>query len=299
MKLAKIVKQCRVDKPQRFRLDDCDPGESFGLPHDEDKVKAALADGVVRLRNLQDRLYAQDRWAVLIVLQGMDAAGKDGTVEHVMSGLNPRGCEVHEFKVPSDEDLQHDFLWRSAMRLPRRGQIGIFNRSYYEEVLVVHVHPTVLAREKLPPQLVRKDIWKHRFKDISAFEHHLARNGTLILKFHLRISKEEQRKRFLARLEQPDKRWKFSAGDIAERGRWDNYMAAYQDMICATSTPYAPWYVIPSDHKQVAWLVVAAAITQALEGLDLDFPKIEGEALEELKKVERALKAEERGRSAK
>jgi PPK2 family polyphosphate:nucleotide phosphotransferase len=299
MKLAKIVKQCRVDKPAHFRLADCDAGESFGLPHGGDKVEAMLADDVVRLRNLQDRLYAQDRWAVLIVLQGMDAAGKDGTVEHVMSGVNPRGCEVHEFKVPSDEELQHNFLWRSTMRLPRRGHIGIFNRSYYEEVLVVHVHPTVLEREKLPPELVRKNIWKHRFKDICAFEHHLVRNGTLILKFHLRISKEEQRKRFLARLEQPDKRWKFSAADIAERARWDKYMAAYQDMIRATSTPHAPWYVIPADHKHVAHLVVAAAITEALEGLDLEFPKVEGEAFEELKKVERALKAEGRGRSAK
>jgi PPK2 family polyphosphate:nucleotide phosphotransferase len=299
MKLAKIVKRCRVEEPEKFRLDDCDPGETFGLPHGGEKVEAMLAEGVVRLRDLQDRLYAQDRWAVLIVLQGMDAAGKDGTVEHVMAGVNPRGCEVHEFKAPSDDELQHNFLWRATKRLPRRGHIGIFNRSYYEEVLILHVHPTVLAREKLPPDLVRKNIWKHRFEDICSFEHHLARNGTLILKFHLRISKQEQRQRFLARLENPDKRWKFSAGDIAERGYWEKYMAAYESMIRATSTHHAPWYVIPADHKHVAHLVVAAAITEALERLDLEFPKIEGEALEELKKVERALKAEKRDRTAK
>lgn len=299
MKLAKAVKRCRIDKTRQFRIADHDPGETFGLPLDNDEVKTMLADGIVRLRDLQDRLYAQDRWAVLIVLQGMDAAGKDSTVEHVLSGLNPRGCDVHEFKAPSEEEREHDFLWRASIRLPRRGRIGIFNRSYYEEVLVVHVHPEILALEKLPPKLARKNIWKHRFKDICAFEHHLARSGTLVLKFHMRISKEEQRRRFLARLDEPDKRWKFSAADIAERGQWEKYMHAYEDMIRATSTPHAPWHVIPADNKNVAWLVVAAAITEALDGLDLNFPKVEGKALKELKKVERMLKEEGHGRSAK
>jgi PPK2 family polyphosphate:nucleotide phosphotransferase len=292
MKLAKAVKHCRIDKPERFRLADADPAETFGLSGDAKDVEAMLVDSASRLRELQDRLYAQDHWAVLIVFQGMDASGKDGTVEHVLSGLNPRGCDVHEFKRPSDEELAHDFLWRAVKVLPRRGRIGIFNRSYFEEVLVVRVHPDVLARQNLPPAEVNKTIWKHRYKDINAFERHLIRNGTLILKFHLRISKDEQRKRFLSRLDEPNKRWKFSTADIAERALWDQYMDAYQEMIRATSTPHAPWYVVPADHKHVAWLVVAAALTDALERLKLDFPKVEGKALEDLKKVERALKAE-------
>jgi PPK2 family polyphosphate:nucleotide phosphotransferase len=226
------------------------------------------------------------------VLQGMDAAGKDSVIKHVMSGVNPQGCEVHPFKAPSEQELQHDFLWRVVARLPRRGQIGIFNRSYYEEVLVVRVHPRVLAAEKLAPQLTGKDIWKHRFKEIRAFEHHLVRNGTLVLKFHLRISKEEQRPRFLARLDEPAKRWKFSMNDVIERKLWDKYMGAYEDMIRETSTDYAPWYVIPADNKHVAWLTVAEAIIAALEGLKLEFPQVQGKALDELKKAERALKAE-------
>jgi PPK2 family polyphosphate:nucleotide phosphotransferase len=299
MKFTKVVKRCRVDKPDRFQLDDYDPGEKFGLSLGEDKVKAMLAEGAERLRDLQDRLYAQDRWAVLIILQGMDAAGKDGTVEHVLSGINPRGCDVHEFKAPSEDELQYSFFWRAAMQLPRRGRIGIFNRSYYEEVLVVRVHPKVLEREKLPPQLVGKDIWKHRYQDIRAFERHLVRNGTLVLKFHLRISKEEQRQRFLARLDEPNKRWKISAADITERGMWDKYMEAYEETIRATSTQHAPWYVIPADHKHVAWLAVAAVITEALEELHLDFPKVEGEALKKLKIVEEKLRAEMPARAAK
>jgi PPK2 family polyphosphate:nucleotide phosphotransferase len=292
MKLAKIVKQCRVDRPGHFRLDDCDPSEDFGLALDKDSIKAMLADGVQRLACLQERLYAQDRWAVLIVLQAMDAAGKDSAIKHVMSGVNPQGCEVNAFKAPSEEELQHGFLWRAGIRLPRRGHIGIFNRSYYEEVLVVRVHPELLEREKLPLQSAGKDIWKHRFSDICAFERDLMRNGTLVLKFHLRISKEEQRQRFLARLEEPAKRWKFSMGDVTERKLWDKYMHAYEDMIRATSTEHAPWHVVPADHKHVAWLVVAATIIDAMERLGLDFPKIEGEALKELRAVERALKAE-------
>jgi PPK2 family polyphosphate:nucleotide phosphotransferase len=299
MKFSKIVKRCRVDKPNRFRLDDYEPGEMFGLSFEPDQVKAMLAHSSNRLRELQDRLYAQDRWALLIILQGMDAAGKDGTIEHVLTGMNPRGCDVHEFKAPSEDELQYSFFWRAAMQLPRRGRIGIFNRSYYEEVLVVRVHPKVLEREKLPPQLLDKDIWKYRYHDIRAFENHLVRNGTLVLKFHLRISKEEQRQRFLARLNEPDKRWKLSAADIAERGMWDKYMDAYEEMIGATSTRQAPWYVIPADHKHVAWLVVSAVVTQTLEDLHLDFPKIEGEALKKLKIVEDALRAEQPVRAAK
>ena len=251
MKLPKILKTCRVDHAARFRLADCDPTESFGLDISKDDVKAMLADGIARLSALQEGLYAQDRWAVLIVLQGMDAAGKDSVIKHVMSGVNPQGCEVHPFKAPSADELQHDFLWRAAVRLPGRGRIGIFNRSYYEEVLVVRVHPDKLAAEKLPAEPSGKALWKDRFREICAFERHLLRNGTLVLKFHLRLSKEEQRQRFLARLDEPAKRWKFSMSDVAERKRWDDYMAAYEDMIRATSTPDAPWFVIPADHKHV------------------------------------------------
>jgi PPK2 family polyphosphate:nucleotide phosphotransferase len=299
MKLATIVKQCRVDKPEHFRLADHDPAERFGLSTNIEDVKPILAEGIVELEELQQRLYANGQWAVLVVFQGMDAAGKDGVVKHVMSGVNPQGCAVHGFKAPSAEELEHDFLWRTAEALPGRGCIGIFNRSHYEEVLVVRVHPEMLERQKLPPDLTGKDIWKHRFKDIRAFEHHLARNGTLILKFHLRLSKEEQRQRFLARLDEPAKRWKFSMNDVAERGHWDAYMTAYEDMIRETSTDYAPWYVVPADHKHVAWLVVSAAIIEALERLKLDYPKITGKALGELKKVERALKAEKPGGAAR
>ena len=293
MKLAKIVKQCRIDKPQHFKLADHDPAECFGLATDIDDVKSILAAGVARIEELQQRLYAQGRWAVLIVLQGMDAAGKDGVVKHVMSGINPQGCEVHAFKAPTAEELAHDFLWRTGKDVPARGRIGIFNRSHYEEVLVVRVHPELLQKQNLPAGDTGKTIWQHRFKEIRAFEHHLTRNGTVVLKFHLRISKDEQRKRFLARLDDPAKHWKFSPSDAAERAHWDEYMAAYQDMIRETSTDYAPWYVVPADHKHVAWLVVSAAIIEALEGLKLDYPKVAGKALKELKKAERTLRAED------
>jgi PPK2 family polyphosphate:nucleotide phosphotransferase len=292
MKLAKIVKHCRVDKPRHFKLANHDPAESFGLSTDIEDVKRTLADSMARIEELQQRLYAEGRWGVLIVLQGMDAAGKDGVVKHVMSGIDPQGCEVHSFKAPSAEELAHDFLWRIGKAVPARGRIGIFNRSHYEEVLVVRVHPDMLERQNLPPAATGKNIWKHRFKEICAFEHRLARNGTVVLKFHLRISKDEQRKRFLARLDEPFKRWKFSVNDVTERERWDDYMAAYQDMIRETSTDYAPWYVVPADHKHVAWLVISAAIIEALEGLKLAYPKVTGKALKRLKKVERALKAE-------
>jgi PPK2 family polyphosphate:nucleotide phosphotransferase len=294
-KLAnKIVKHCRIDKLRHFELADHDPAERFGLATDIEDVRPILAGGIARLEDLQQRLYADGQWSVLIVLQGMDAAGKDGVVKHVMSGVNPQGCDVHSFKAPSAEELAHDFLWRINKALPERGHIGIFNRSHYEDVLVVRVHPELLKTQNLPPGATGKNVWKHRFKDIRALEHHLSRNGTLILKFHLRISKEEQRKRFLARLDQPFKRWKFSMNDIAERAHWDEYMVAYEDMIRETSTGYAPWYVVPADHKHIAWVVVATAINEALDRLDLDYPKIAGKALKELKKCERALRAQGR-----
>jgi PPK2 family polyphosphate:nucleotide phosphotransferase len=292
MKLAKIVKQCRIDKPEHFKLADHDPAESFGLSTNIEDVKPILAEDMVRMEELQQRLYADGRWSVLIVLQAMDAAGKDGVVKHVMSGVNPQGCEVHAFKAPTPEELAHDFLWRAAKVVPARGRIGIFNRSHYEEVLVVRVHPDMLKKQNLPAAATGKTIWKHRFKEIRAFEHHLTRTGTVVLKFHLRISREEQRRRFLARLDEPAKRWKFSMNDVAERAHWDKYMAAYEEMIRETSTDYAPWYVVPADHKHVAWLVVSAAIIETLEALKLQYPKVAGKTLEELKQVERALKAE-------
>jgi PPK2 family polyphosphate:nucleotide phosphotransferase len=291
MNFAKIVKQCRIDKPGRFKLSEYDPGESFGLFTDIDDIKPVLEKSIEKLDGLQRLLYADGRWAVLIVLQGIDAAGKDGVVKHVMSGVNPQGCAVHSFKAPSAEELGHDFLWRTVKALPERGQLGIFNRSHYEEVLVVRVHPELLEKQHLPPGETGKSVWKNRFKDIRAFEHHLVRNGTLVLKFHLRISKEEQRKRFLARLTEPQKRWKFSESDLAERARWNDYMEAFEDMIRETSTDYAPWYVIPADHKHVAWVTVSAAIIEAMEGLRLTYPKVTGKALQELKKIERVLKA--------
>jgi PPK2 family polyphosphate:nucleotide phosphotransferase len=294
MKLGKVVKHCRIDKPAKFKLADHDPAERFGLSTDIEDVRPILAEGMSRLSELQERLYADGRWAVLIVLQGMDAAGKDGVIKHVITGVNPLGCEVHAFKAPSVEELEHNFLWRAGRWLPERGRIGIFNRSHYEEVLVVRVHRELLARQKLPPSVTKKNIWKHRFQDIRTFEHHLTRNGTLVLKFHLRISKDEQRKRFLARLDEPAKRWKFSASDIAERKYWDDYMVAYEEMIRETSTDYAPWYVIPADHKHVAWVVVSAAIVEALKALKPTYPKISGKALNELKTSERALRAEDK-----
>jgi len=292
MKLAKIVKRCRIDKPGKFKLADFDPAERFGLSTDIEQVRATLTDGVARLEDMQERLYAHGRWAVLIVLQGIDAAGKDGVIKHVMSGINPLGCLVHAFKAPSAEELAHNFLWRIDKYLPERGRIGIFNRSHYEEVLAVRVHPKLLERQNLPPGATGKNIWKHRLQDIRGFERHLTRNGTLVLKFHLRISKKEQRKRFLARLDEPSKRWKFSANDIAERAYWDDYMAAYEEMIRETSTDYAPWYVVPADHKHVAWVIVSAAIIEAIAALKPEFPRIAGQALKDLKKVERALRAE-------
>ena len=295
MKLAKLIKRYRIDDPEHFKLAAFDPADTGGLDLDKDNSKAMLEQDVERLAKLQERLYAHDRWALLVVLQAMDAAGKDGVIKHVMSGVNPQGCEVHPFKAPNAEELDHDFLWRVAMRLPQRGRIGIFNRSHYEEVLVVRVHPEMLAHQKLPKQVVGKDIWKQRFKDIRGFERHLARNGVAVVKFFLHISKEEQRQRLLARVDEPAKRWKFSMTDIAERKLWDKYMDAYEDAIRATSREEAPWYVVPADHKWFARLVVAAAMIDALEALDLEYPKVEGKALVELQQVRAALVAEQRG----
>ena len=292
MKLYSIAKRFRIDRPDKFSLSAHDPAECYGLTADKKEAKAMLAEGIERLSELQERLYANDRWSVLIVLQAMDAAGKDGIIKHVMSGINPQGCEVHSFKQPSAEELQHDFLWRVAQRLPTNGRIGIFNRSHYEEVLTVRVHKELLASQKLPKRLVGKELWQQRFDDIRAFERHLARNGTLILKFFLNVSKDEQRRRFLSRIDEPAKRWKFSMSDVAERKLWDEYMHAYDDLIRQTSRPEAPWFVVPADNKWFTRLVVVGAMVQELGALDLDFPKVEGKVLKELRKAEKALKRE-------
>jgi PPK2 family polyphosphate:nucleotide phosphotransferase len=292
MKLSHIARRFRIDRPDKFRLSAHDPADRYGLTVDKHDAKVMLQQGIERLTELQDRLYAVGRWSVLIVLQAMDAAGKDSIIKHVMSGLNPQGVEVRSFKQPSHEELQHDFLWRVGRNLPAAGRIGIFNRSHYEEVLTVRVHKELLQQQKLPDSLVGKDIWRQRFDDIRAFERHLARNGSLILKFFLNVSREEQRKRFLDRIDEPGKRWKLSMSDVAERKLWPKYMAAYQDMIRNTSTPEAPWYVVPADHKWFTRVVVAAALVQALEGLKLEYPKVEGKALKELRKASKALQAD-------
>jgi PPK2 family polyphosphate:nucleotide phosphotransferase len=294
MLATKILHRYRIDDPDRFRLVDFNPGDTGGLKLGKSEAKDLLADGAKRLGELQDRLYADDKWAVLVVLQGMDTAGKDGVIKHVMDCVDPQGCIVHSFKPPSAEELDHDFLWRAGMRLPERGRIGIFNRSHYEEVLVVRVHPDLLARQKLPRNLAGKDIWKERFKSIRAFERHLVRNGTLVLKFFLHISKEEQRRRLLARLEEPQKRWKFNAGDLSERKLWDKYMTAYDDMIRGTSRAHAPWYVIPADSKPFARVLVAHAIVDALSRLDLSFPAVGGNVRKEMMAMRKLLLAEDR-----
>ena len=294
MKLKQIAKQFRIDNPAHFKLAKYDPAETCGLSIDKAEAKTMLADGIERLTELQERLYASDRWSVLIVLQGMDAAGKDSLIKHVMSGVNPQGVEVHAFKQPSEEELQHDFLWRVGTKLPARGQIGIFNRSHYEDVLVVRVHPEVLARKKLPEGLDGKHLWRHRYDDIRAFERHLARNGTLVLKFFLNVSRAEQRRRFLDRVDLPAKRWKFSMSDVTERKLWPKYMHAYEQAIRETSRPEAPWYVLPADNKWFTRLVAAAALAEALDRLKLEYPKLSGAALKELEKAGKALKAEKR-----
>ncbi len=299
MPSRKIVERYRIDKPDRFRLADFDAADTAGLNLDKSEAKELLKDDAKRLGELQEQLFAEDKWALLVILQGMDTAGKDGIIEHVMAGVNPQGCIVHAFKAPSPEELDHEFLWRPAVRLPERGRIGIFNRSYYEEVLVVRVHPDLLARQRLPESLTGKDIWKQRFKSIRGFERHLARNGTIVLKFFLHVSKEEQRQRLLARLNEPAKRWKFNAGDIAERKLWGKYMAAYEDAIRETSTEDAPWYVVPADSKPFARLVVAHAIVERLSKLDLKYPTVGAASLKEMQKIKSALLEEEGAKSSR
>ncbi|MGA7695249.1 MAG: polyphosphate kinase 2 family protein [Candidatus Sulfotelmatobacter sp.] len=275
MKTSKLAKSYRIDNGKHFRINDYDPADT-GHWHSIENAREALQDGIARMADLQAKLYAQDCWSLLLIFQAMDAAGKDGTIKHVMSGVNPEGVQVYSFKTPSDTELQHDFLWRTTQHLPERGRIGIFNRSYYEEVLVVRVHPKVLDNEKLPPALLTKNIWEERFEDIRSFERHLARNGTVIRKFFLHLSKKEQKTRFLARLDEPEKNWKFSEADIHEREYWDDYQKAFEDMIRNTATKHAPWYVIPADNKWFTHLAVSAAIVETLEELGLSYPKVDG-----------------------
>jgi PPK2 family polyphosphate:nucleotide phosphotransferase len=290
--LARTAESYRVSPGRRFRVSSCDPADTGGLDISKKHANALLAAGVVKLADLQTRLYAQNCWSLLVVLQAMDAAGKDSTIKHVMSGINPQGCQVVAFKPPSAEELDHDFLWRCARDLPERGKIGIFNRSHYEEVLVVRVHPELLAGQRLPPSLVGKDVWKKRYQSINDFEHHLSRNGTRIVKFFLNVSKEEQRKRFLERLDEPEKNWKFSVDDVKNRACWGDYMRAYEDAIAATSTEWAPWYAVPADHKWFTRLIVAQVIVAALENLGLEYPKVDAERKKELARARRALEKE-------
>jgi len=290
MKQSKLIKRFRVDRPKSFRLADFDPADTAGFKKTE--AKRIVKAHAERLGDLQERLYAEDRWALLIILQGVDAAGKDGVIKHVMAELDPQGCAVHPFKVPTSEELEHDFLWRVVKRLPCRGDIAIFNRSHYEDVLVVRVHEDLLEKRRLPPALVTGRIWQERFEDINAFERHLTRSGTVVVKFHLRISKEEQKRRLLARLDEPAKRWKFSADDVAERKLWDRHMDAYEDMIRNTSTPEAPWYMVPADHKWFARLVVATVLVDVLDRLDLKYPTFDAAALGKMKQIRKTLKAD-------
>jgi len=291
MNPGKFAETFRITQGSSFRLKDSDPGETLRLKSKEHAQKL-LEKGIARLRDLQEKLYAQERWALLVILQGMDAAGKDSTIEHVMSGVNPQGCQVYSFKAPSVEELKHDFLWRATRCLPERGRIGIFNRSYYEEVLVVRVHQELLANERLAPTLLTQKIWDERFEDINAFERHLSRNGIVLCKFFLHLSRKEQKERFLSRLDEPEKNWKFSLADARERQHWGAYMRAYEEMIQNTSTKRAPWYVVPADHKWFTRLVVAEAITDALEELDLAFPKVDAVRRKELRAARETLKRE-------
>ena len=290
-KARKLAKPFRVTDDSS-RLKDIDPGDTLDFTsEDKPRAKEALAMGVDVLAELQDMLYAQDCWAVLLIFQAMDAAGKDGAIKHVMSGVNPQGCQVFSFKSPTSEDLDHDYLWRCIKCLPERGRIGIFNRSYYEETLVVRVHREFLEKQKLPPDLITKDIWKERFQDIRSFERYLTRNGVAIRKFFLHVSNKEQKKRFLERIEEPEKNWKFSANDAKERQHWDDYMEAYEDMIRSTATKAAPWYIVPADNKWFTRVVVAAAVIEALDSLNLKYPKVSESKLKELAGAKRALQA--------
>ncbi len=273
-KAARLVDRYRVTHGKAFHLRDVDPHDTGGLASEyKDEAKLVLQHGVQMLSELQDRLYAQDRWALLLIFQAMDAAGKDSAIKHVMSGVNPQGCQVSSFKAPSNEELDHDYLWRTTRALPARGNIGIFNRSYYEEVLVVRVHEELLSRQKLPPRLIGKHLWDERYEDISAFERYLTRQGVIVRKFFLHVSREEQRRRFLSRLDEPKKNWKFSVADARERAYWKEYMSAYEDMIRATASKHAPWFVVPADNKWFTRMVVASAIVETLEDLELTYPK--------------------------
>lgn len=300
MNADKLVKRAcelaapfRVTSGKKFRLEDYDPADTLKLDkEDKPLAQEALAQGVQLLSEMQDKLYAQDQWAVLLIFQAMDAAGKDSAIKHVMSGVNPQGCEVHSFKAPTSEELDRDFLWRCSKRVPERGRIGIFNRSYYEETLVVRVHPEILAKQKLPRELITKHIWNQRFEDIRAFERYLTRNGVLIRKFFLHVSKEEQKKRFLARIDTPDKNWKFSSADAHERKFWKQYQQAYEDTIRHTATKDSPWYVVPADNKWLTRIVVAAAVIEALDSLDLAYPEIGKRQREELAAAEKELLAQ-------
>jgi PPK2 family polyphosphate:nucleotide phosphotransferase len=286
----RLSKSYRVTGDRKFRLKDVDPGDTGQFKsQDKDRAREALQAGVAALAQLQDILYAQDCWSLLLIFQAMDAAGKDGTIKHVMSGLNPQGCQVFSFKAPTSEDLDHDYLWRCVKALPERGRIGIFNRSYYEETLVVRVHPTFLASQKIPEECRTKKIWDNRFQDIRAFERYLHRNGTIVLKFFLHVSKQEQQKRFLERLDDPDKNWKFSANDAKERAFWDEYMEAYEETIRGTATENSPWYVVPADNKWFTRVVVAAAVIDALDSMKLDYPKVSAAKRKELGEVRKLL----------
>jgi len=286
-----LAKPFRVTKGKNFRLKDVDPNDTLDFTKEADKSRAkeALVTGVAALAELQDKLYAQDKWAVLLIFQAMDAAGKDGAIKHVMSGVNPQGCEVYSFKSPSNEDLDHDYLWRCMKDLPNRGHIGIFNRSYYEEVLVVRVHPEFLAKQKLPPKLVGKHIWEDRYEDIRNFEQYLARNGVVVRKFFLHVSKKEQKRRFLDRIDDPLKNWKFSSNDASERDFWDDYMKAYEEMIQQTATKHAPWYVVPADNKWFTRVVVGSAVIETLASLDLAYPDVDQSKLKELAAAKKKL----------
>ena len=291
IKIAReLAKPFRVTKGKNFRLKDIDPDNTLDFTkEDKPRSKEALANGVMALAELQDKLYAQDKWAVLLIFQAMDAAGKDGAIKHVMSGINPQGCQVYSFKSPSAEDLDHDYLWRCMKCLPNRGHIGIFNRSYYEEVLVVRVHPQFLAKAKLPPKLIGKDIWQERYEDISNFERYLGRNGIIVRKFFLHVSKKEQKQRFLDRIEDAQKNWKFSSNDANERDYWDDYMTAYEEMIQETATKHAPWYVVPANNKWFTRVVVALAVIEALASLDLAYPEVDQSKLKELAAAKKKL----------
>lgn len=291
--LKPFIAPFRFDGSGKFHLKSHKTDERGGL--DKEKAEKILEANRQRLSDFQEKLYAQDRWSLLLIFQGMDASGKDSAIKSVFEGVNPQGCEVYSFKQPTSLELDHDFMWRTTIALPERGRIGIFNRSYYEECLVTRVHPEILAKEKIPPSLITKHIWHERFEDISAFERYLARNGTVILKFFLNLSKEEQRERFLERLDEPAKNWKFSMGDIAERALWPRYQAVYQDIVRHTSTALAPWYVVPADHKWFARVVIGSVIVSALDKLDLKFPRADKASLQEFKQVRKALLEEGKG----